>query len=122
MPAPPYPTAPIGPGLRYYTPSGQQVDPKDMEEHMKIELSNAKALEEKKKKEKEERESNLVASGKDILASLKGSAPSSLVLPFLPVGVISPPFLTPLPHPLASLGSVPISSPSLRRRRRRRRP
>eukprot|EP01128_Nolandella_sp_AFSM9_P007949 TRINITY_DN452_c0_g1_i1.p1 TRINITY_DN452_c0_g1~~TRINITY_DN452_c0_g1_i1.p1 ORF type:complete len:691 (-),score=227.82 TRINITY_DN452_c0_g1_i1:114-2099(-) len=57
--------------LQYITPSGQNVDLSDMEEHMKIELSNLRALEERKKQEAAEKPSNL-AGGRDILSSLSG--------------------------------------------------
>lgn len=46
--------------LKFVTPSGQQVGVTDVPEHMKIELSNPRALEQRKQLAQNERESKCV--------------------------------------------------------------
>jgi len=67
------PAAAANAGLTFLTPSGQKVAAGDLEEHMKIETANIRAMEERKKKELAERPSNLV-NDQEFVKSLRNFA------------------------------------------------
>ena len=101
--------APADIGLKFVTPSGQQVSAQDVEEHMKIETANIRALEERKKKEQEERPSKY------------GLCPLTLYL-FSFVNCLAWPRTRSSSRAFAALlVSVPISSSTRINRRIRRR-